>query len=141
MLTAEQLGITDAEYTALLTTRDLLAAEQPVINFDMGYCFTHTEACHACQVTEPLNLCGTTACIGGWMSLLMQNSGSLPDEITPQQALGMNEYVESYLYTGPLHNLFWGYPTIGVDPWQGVEAINNFLETGDPQWREVMKSL
>lgn len=140
MKTAEELDLTEEEYEALKQVRCLLdTGNIPGENFDMAK-------------MHDTNSCGTVACIGGWMSILMEteqpenlfSSGEKLDPKTDPNASCL--FVMSH---GPCHDLF--YPNImskGTSwyDWErislfsrehAVEAIDNFLETGYPKWREI----
>lgn len=73
--------------------------------------------------------CGSVGCIGGWAEQLYQ-----PD---------LTQRVELMSDDNPLNRLF--YPHCLSTDWstittcQAIKAIDNFLETGHPNWRKVMK--
>lgn len=73
--------------------------------------------------------CGTVACIGGWVALQMK--------IAPEEAA-------KYVYDGRSTSLDKLYFPDVVKEWdlitpkKAAKAIDNFLTTGDPQWRKVV---
>lgn len=122
MKTYTQLGITFAEYGALLGLREMLANgtiantpshEGPI--FDMNLTMDMEGSKH----------CGTIGCIGGYMALIMGHSIADADE-----------YVR-WGCSSPLKHLF--YPTIDsysdITPEIAVEAIDSFLDGKAYDWR------
>lgn len=131
----EKLRITFRELGALLGTRNMLAAN--LLEHDGQY---HSDAddSHRFDMSTQckVNGCGTISCIGGTMAFIM----------------GIDEI--DYVGTGFTHgnhspvlrSLF--FPTdlpMSVDNWhkitpaQAVKAIDNFLNTGKPNWVEAFK--
>lgn len=141
MRTAEELSITEEELAALLKVREGLASG----------CFVHVPDVEEVDLPDdedsPLvkarkfNMnytgiqasCGTVACIGGWMKTVMT-----PDAIPSE----MRDYVYGYRHH-VIGKLF--FPKLEIDdydritPEQSVQAIDNFLATGDPRWSEVVE--
>lgn len=144
MKTAAQLGLTESELDALLRVRDLLDAglieHDPERNnpdhdrptkprFDIG-------------VIHEDRSCGTTLCIGGWTKLIdlgidTDEGGHLPISSRSK------DIIDLFVMDAKdgLRNLF--YPN-AIDKWdritpkRAVAAINNFVETGFPKWRQVV---
>lgn len=120
MLSATELGITEAEHSALQVVRDGLASGRfrHVSMLDaagvVGECFNMGQTCSE-------QSCGTVACIGGWVA----------------KTMGMN-YVEAddYVNCGfsdTLHPLYYpahlGWDGISADV--AARAITMFLDSGD----------
>lgn len=140
MRTAEELGITQQEYEALLAVRDGLASGALVHELDYS----------SCPGARRFNMettgkyspdCGTVACIGGWMYAAMHNN-----EITESDFGRLSPAVErqaNYVSSSsPMGRLFYppvtyDYHTITTE--QAVKAIDNFVEHGDPHWSLVME--
>lgn len=107
--------MTNEEHAALIQVRDALASGLLDGQFNMN---------------QSISECGTFACIGGHMA----------------QIMGMTEYEDIQPFVSDhkeLHELF--YPDFDGDmdwdditPTQAVMAIDNFLNTGDPAWNEVI---
>lgn len=139
MKTANQLGIQEWEFTRLIEVRDLLqtktlkhskqgnsfyAVWSLPVGFNMGYAHQYTEG-----------KCGTVGCIGGWMAI---NQGF--------NEIETNHYVD--MIDGSLKKLFYPpedrdesdvyVPYNDITPEQAVQAINNFLYDGDPNWELVL---
>lgn len=137
MKTADELGITQSEFDALLWVKDNLENERFVKRFDMSFSNWATD-------------CGTTYCIGGWVAVKM--SGKAPNEEGEYDVNwdGVDSYVYSHSWNNkekpPRHLIDRLYYPIDadLDDWeditqhQGAEAIGNFLNTGNPEWRSVM---
>jgi hypothetical protein len=142
MLTVNQLGITQAELEALLWTRQQLVDHAINGNgnkFDMNY---PSKNYH----------CGTSGCIGGWMKIHMLEVA--PDDkgvfrLDPHEESVVDSYVNTSRSRtlGPLF-----YPALPDDhplrteweritPAHGVQAIDNFLNTGDPNWIGVLQDV
>ncbi len=131
--TAEELGITEQEREALVASIDVLRQEQLV--FDMGAACLKVNSGEIRVYATP---CGTRACIGGTMSLLMQNGMALPSRVTKKMADEANVYVmrqsghyydevNEFVPPGVLYNLFFGTTETGVTPAEGIQAIESFL--------------
>lgn len=136
--THEELGITAHERAALVATIGVLEQEQTV--FDMSMSCSVREDCEpdSGDVTTniPTSPCGTNLCIGGTMSILMQNGLKLPDLITPTMGSVASAYVNKSNCHSALSRLFWDVTDTDVEPSEGIEAIERFLtgNTLDP-WR------
>lgn len=124
-LSAEALGITETERAAMIATIDVLKGEQ--IIFDMGTpCSIGYEPSWDVS-SVPTAACGTSCCIGGTMSLLMQNDMKLPEIVTPEMGDIATAYVTSHEdETKHLYQLFYG-DTLEEDPKAGIQAIERFL--------------
>lgn len=131
--TYEELGITAEEHAALIATIGVLEQEQIIL--DMG---------QSCNVQPPgvydsfhvpTPPCGTNCCIGGTMSILMQNGMKLPDLITPEMGAIAAKFVNDREDDNRgLHALFWDETSPDTTPETAIKAIQAFLggETFDP---------
>lgn len=143
MKSHEKLGITFAEFGALLGTKALL--EQHALKYQ-GYnanardglryveAVPHTHAFNmniGCTAKE----CGTVSCIGGTMALIMGHG----------EVAAVN-YVDHY-HSNSLSLLFFPNEDVpsnqlvnynAITPQQAVIAIDNFLKTGKPKWRKIL---
>lgn len=138
MKTAQELGITEQEYEALKVVRDALdegiikdadVEEKESFIFDMSICGARTS-------------CGTAGCIGGWMYVVMNNDGKIPNTISGRGRLhGMENYV-NIKRSEELQDLF--FPPVhlqyeDISSSYAVIAIDNFLMTGYPDWEEIIE--
>lgn len=140
MKTAEELEITYEEYEALKQVKCLLdTGTIPEENFNMKFFFDGEQDC------------GTVCCIGGWMQVLM----GLGNVKTRQKSLLQHPLTDVQFYlraklkcgedSSALDPLF--YPIVKDIAWdqisktQAIQAIDNFLETGDPKWPEICKDM
>lgn len=130
-MTAAALGIERKEFNALGRVRDGLrenryihvpSPESRLKPLAKGG-FNMSEPCEAYQ-------CGTVSCIGGCVALEMKmNAGDA------------RAYVCSKSHdTSALNKLY--YPEAledwpAITPKQAARAIDNFLNTGDPQWARI----
>lgn len=160
MKTAEELYITQEEYDALLWVREKLASGKIEHS---SHVRAHDGGVHNMfnmSVASAPYSCGTVACIGGWMSLKMQDVADAAIEdnlklrwITTAHA---NNYVGSYAGDNEhreangrdgrsqLGRLFYPKETLAWDPItpaQAVRAIDNYLETGQPRWEEIVAAV
>jgi hypothetical protein len=144
--TAIELGITKEEYRVLPKVRALLLKRSTVHDMD--------EKCPAehgfnMAVDVRIKECGTTRCIGGWMHYFMYAARDL----TPPCTAGI--YVVSRRSIA-LHPLFMPLEDANRDrmldksgepyefDWklitnkQAVQAIDNFMLTGNPDWVSIL---
>lgn len=134
----DKLGLTFSQYGALLATKamlergDLKHIKEPQRDHDglptdvgSAHVFNMNWACYKNKE------CGSVHCIGGTMALVM---GMSPSE------------AESFVgsATGAMHRLF--FPGVGnsgnykkITTKQAVQAIDNYLRTGEPFWSKVVK--
>ncbi|MEH2517408.1 hypothetical protein V1279_002981 [Bradyrhizobium sp. AZCC 1610] len=142
----QELGITYPEYKALIEIRELFANNK--FDHDQHVDMTSGNGFNMnCIVSE--GECGTTACIGGWMFLAMER-----DRTLPVGCFRAFQYVQSYRSAalGPLffpfcnremrdlldqHGQNYDFPFELVTPAMALQAIDNFLTTGNPNWPEV----
>jgi len=75
--------------------------------------------------------CGTVACIGGWVAVLMGRKG---DDIA--------RYVNDQESDGVLAPLYWPDEVGALDATapQASVALRNYLTHGEPRWDEAMAS-
>lgn len=172
--TARQLKLTQPEFDALIKVRDLLRAEvihhdkhDAEITFDREVDDTGRDVPLFNMATAAATYeCGSVACIGGNMSLIMQGVRLTSERIglTFEQANIADSYVFSHRPSTiglPSSNsrkrhrgltaLFYprelgtmsedNVDTVSdwerITPAAAVDAIDNFLETGDPKWEDV----
>lgn len=131
-LTADELGITPEQRQALIRTIDVLRLEQ--ITFDMGNTCTVQSSGEFRKLSkEPKYSCDTSCCIGGSMSLLMQNAMTMPKLVTPAMGDVAHKFTMKFDDSGVFHNLFFDN-TSESDPSRGIAAIERFLRgnTEDP---------
>lgn len=131
-LSADELGITKIEREAMIATIDVLRSEQ--ITFNMAVPYSADGGRHLTK-TQPA--CGTNLCIGGAMSLLMQNGMKIPADVTPEMAERCNEFVMSHDgLDDALEPLFFDTIDSDLMPSEGIAAIERFLtgHTHDP-WK------
>ncbi len=124
--TAAELGIVDAEYTALLAA--LYAFERGEVGgIDMGY-YRHD--------------CGSPSCICGWAHHL-SNGAAFPEIANVREIEGhaaANHALERRLPV-PLQKLFGLKGALNLDeatPERAVIAIRNYLSSGEPRWAEAL---
>ncbi len=129
ILSHTELNITFAELGALLGTRAMLkhkvlVHEPERFPDDDKHIFNMDVSCR----TED---CGSVACIGGTMAMIMGR-----DDWNARQ------YVSHA--NGALRRLF--FPMEGVlnnfskiTPKQSIQAIDNFLTTGEPNWQAILE--
>lgn len=132
-LSAKKLGITQKELNALKRVRDGLreGRYRHVKNCDLRDAKSDGRPIFNMEGSAWNASCGTVGCIGGWMAMSMGMS-----------TLAASDYVHD---TSPaaLHPLFFPH---GVDlfhwdritPKRAARAIDNFIETGDPKWAQVV---
>lgn len=156
MLNHRQLGITEQEYGALFKVREMLKAEEILYDADGEGDIAANMFNMAFEVVVRDEYdCGTTCCIGGWMHLHM-NGGLRYDEngrAIVEDAYAVRRYVNNGK-SSALHPLFYpmqsasgmwepGYAGYSVDyvpitAAHAVEAIENFLKTGDANWKGIL---
>jgi hypothetical protein len=135
MKTANELRIRDEEYEALKWVREELATNAIVWQnrsgewiewssapkqFNMGTILSRDEGFGGCK---------TAACVGGWMAIRMGHT----------ERWDAVNYVNNEM-SPALVPLCFPYPSLmeHMRPEHAVKAIDNFLETGDPAWEQVM---
>jgi hypothetical protein len=152
MKTFEELGITLAEYDALKVVRANLASGQFIHltqdDFETIQSKSLASPVFNMEVPAENYDCGSVACIGGWTKAVM-DGGELTNEYFARFDVktAADEYVRIYRSESldplfyPNRNDGWiiKYDEITIP--MAVEAIDNFLESGDPKWTEVTTSL
>jgi hypothetical protein len=124
---ATELGITRKELNALKKVRDglreglyrHLSAEDVYEKKDNGKPVFNMSNWATSQT------CGTVGCIGGWMEAQLKAprySWDWPETLHPL-----------------FHPLVEGNEWERITPKKAARAIDNFIETGDPQWAKVLK--
>ncbi len=131
-LSASELGITEQQRDALIKTIDVLKAEQVV--FTMG-----TSCYNPIVVSDgAAPACGTRACIGGTMGLIMANGGTFPERVTNEMVKSAAGFVDANDPWGLNHGLYDRNRSIltplfydnleeGTTPADGIAAIERFL--------------
>jgi hypothetical protein len=119
----EIVGITKAEFDALIWVRDELASGRiESQNFDMDDWGSSVKDVYDC---------GSARCIGGWMSYKLDYK--------------IDDEKDTTLFrSSKFHPLFFPFKREKwfFTPAQAVRAIDNFLfnSPGDPQWVEAVKA-
>jgi len=160
MLNHRQLGITKQEYDALIEVKKLLALEEVIFAEDPDEAELPPNRFNmAFEVTISDNKrgydCGTTCCIGGWMKLHMDGP-LVKDEygrVLVENQYAVKKYVQAerspalhplfYPMQASLHTWIEGYSSHDVDyepitAAHAVQAIDNFLKSGDPDWTSIL---
>lgn len=135
MLSHHELEITFAELGALLGTREMMKQQLLI-----GTCSSEVlpkEHLFNMNISLLFAECGTVACIGGHMALIMDVADK---EIKYANKASINETAWRYVgekASRALLKLFYPHP---LTSWEfitrecAIEAIDNFLNTGNPQW-------
>ncbi|BAR61902.1 hypothetical protein NK6_8755 [Bradyrhizobium diazoefficiens] len=146
VLSATALNIREAELKAALEIRELFA--NGVITHDREVNADQTNGFNMNTIDNETD-CGTTCCIGGWMFRAMERDRTAPCATAagyvtrhasprliplffPLQDMGGQWIVDTNgrSYDGPEY--------IDIAPSQALEAMDNFLATGDPNWPRVL---
>lgn len=141
----EERGVTLAEFIALLGVRNMLATGL----------ISHSTSKFACAHKHTFNMetqgevheCGSVGCIGGYMALVL---GKVTPEDQQRVNRGMARYVGNGISNGShspsLRELFFPYaidkrlypvPFERFTPFMAVDAIDNWINTGKPNWQAV----
>lgn len=126
----QRLGMSFAEYGALLGTRALLASGQ--MQHTTAIWPTKTSPAHLFNMGVVCNKnehCGSVQCIGGTMALILRM-----DECTMANFVQDENPVFGELFFPPQ-----GYQWATIVPKQAIKAIDNFLATGEPQWEKILR--
>ena len=130
MLSNEELRIEQWEREGLLFFMDKLLKNEYQLNMNRA----HTDGKSEFVKDE----CGSVACLGGNM-MLKHLVDTEPYTYTPLATLQMRKYVGRGGERGGMDELFWPNDWFATD-WELIpseyvgHAINNFLNTGSPQW-------
>lgn len=157
MKTHIELGISEAELAGLIKVRDYLRGsaagtflpiddiQNPVARHDPSRLIFNMST--TCRTYE----CGTAACIGGSLSLVVGGRELTPNiSVNPYEAKKSDEYVSDYQIDEDweyreapgLGKLFYPIPIAkwsDIKPDVAADAIDRFLETGDPDWVGIAK--
>lgn len=133
-LSAEQLGLEEAEHTALIKVLHMLERGE-IAYYDAG-----DTADGKYLRTKPIGFnmqafyakagCGTIHCMAGWAEIV----GRLDPYQLAIKRLGNNTTANQLyeLFEAPNHDV----PTI--TPAQAAHALSNYLTTGEPRWAEAL---
>jgi hypothetical protein len=142
--THNELGISSAEHAALLKVKDVLADIPMPVNLES---LDHVRR-RAGVTNSPVKFnmidakaeyeCGTAFCIGGFMKLAMLRKPFDAVTLTDDEVTGIRNYV--YQSFGGLRELFFPPELVSyrsITQAQALQAIENFLTTGDPSWDAI----
>lgn len=130
---ATDLRISEEEYEALIAVLgmlergELVYAEYPNIR--------RTDDTKLFNMNNSGGECGTPACIGGWVAILMGRC----------LGTGYNSvchYVSSCDYEKhPLQDLYWNDAALNMNATveQAAMAVRSFLTTGKAKWKKVLR--
>ena len=113
----ERLGLTKEVLDALLWVRDALDSGKLRHERDGGD-FNMRHWLRVCSD------CGTACCIGGWIEIHTETEFSHHSDTERLQDLFFPGYASDDTYDLRV-----------ITPQQAVRAIDNFIATGDPNWR------
>jgi len=130
MRTAEELGILPSQREALIELRDGFCRGDFSHQYDLDETKDGAKRLFNMNVWRSDSGCGTICCIGGWVEAI---TGTSFGEFQGYKA--QNDPKLRSLFYPPLHPAYWGQITVK----QAAAAINNYLEEGDPYWKEVFK--
>lgn len=127
--TPAELGISDAEYSALQAVLRMFEREEVVHSSGVD---DYQGACFNMGSTWSRSDCGTLGCIGGYVATVL---GVSPDK-----------YIYQYQNFGRLTQLYFPRnkngclidELISVTPAQAALAIRSLLTTGEPRWHEAL---
>lgn len=145
----EKLGITFAEYGALLGVREMLKLRNLVHRPDVPTTLAAHEAARYVRKGEHgFNMsvscggqsCGSIACIGGSMGQIMFADNETADVYVRTSRLNADD--ASHAHSAVLHDLFFPNSLssagwVKITPRHAVKAIDNFLKDGNPRWLKV----
>lgn len=128
---ASDLDISEQEHAALITVLGMLERNElvhhiaPIIG-ESGFAPTIPNGfnmeCSGAQTD-----CGTMACIGGWVAILMGRRDKF-----------INQYVNTRNPNSKIGRLYWGCTGSATTVEQAATALRNFLTDGDARWNEVI---
>lgn len=145
-MSASMLGIEEWERAALIQTIGILETISSVEKtasrrYKASYDFTDRRFNMSSAIAD--YDCGTALCIGGWVRLL--RDGPVPPEVI-EEPLAAD--IEAYVFgsrSPSLRTLY--FPAFydetswdDVTPEDGIRAIENFLITGFPNWKEAIRA-
>jgi len=143
MKTPEELGITEEEFKNLLIVKSLLDSGS------LTYYYEETDSPFRFDMNTTSSgneyECGSVACIGGWVSFFMQGNKFSKESIMKIDHVIADNYVNMDK-SPPLEKLY--FPELedydindfyeAITPVEASQAIQNFLETGNPKWDSVL---
>lgn len=146
MKTADELHITQAEKDGLVWVRDgLRAGKFKHIDEDKGE-YPLGQNGFNMSIASKSYECGTVGCIGGWVWVHMNIERLMQDGGVWYLSSADNHDADTYLYQkGPdchLHHLYFppGSNYDAITPLEAAQAIDNYLNTGDPDWESVIEA-
>jgi hypothetical protein len=129
-------------YAALVKVRNgLKSGRIPEDHFNMGVIVSSGDR-------EIQGHCGTVGCIGGWMGIYLsrQYSVALKDYCALKNGYDLEDFVVDQSRTYGYRDLFFPHVLDDLDiswsavtPGMAVDAIDNFLNTGKPDWEKVVR--
>jgi hypothetical protein len=143
-LPARSLSITGHELQALLWTREQLQLGE--IIFDAKASGKQGRGFNM-SVSDEETECGTTCCIGGWMYKHMTDQQNWAPRTSSGHWASLGGYV-GFHRSPALAELFHPFTTVTgpddttvdwdvIPPVWAIQAIDNFLATGKPNWPQV----
>lgn len=151
MKTSEELGITETERQNLIKVRDMFnAAEISLVKDPRSKpkldAFNMNTTCSKRYSGRREHDCGSVMCIGGWVKTLELNppkdkKGNF--KIDEDAAWNIDNYVRNS--RGAIRDLYYVhingtqmYQMHSVTCAQASRAIDNFLEHGEPRWKDEL---
>lgn len=137
---------TSLSYLASLFERD----DVKVRGFDMDVCARRydegTTLSHSPNTQgREREVCGTVACIGGWIWLLNKEQPTDNGEYTPDAHERATDFVSAVCPTDSCHSDLYDlfYPKnvmrwSNISPQEAAKAIRNYLTVGSPNWTKVV---
>jgi hypothetical protein len=141
VLAHERLRISREEFDALMWVREELASGRLRHVYPDGRYGEHgVGAFNMAEWSDADSDCGTVCCVGGWMSKKMQLSNWQEVKLSSNKVLAplfFPNYLEAPQYVEMLAaKKVW----LDITPTQAVQAIDNFVENGDPRWAEILEA-
>jgi hypothetical protein len=128
-------------YLASLFERD----DIKVRGFDMDVCARRYDEGVTMWHTPNREVCGTVACIGGWIWLLNKEQPTDNGEYTRYAHARASDFVSAVCPTDSCHSDLYDlfYPKevarwSNISPKEAAKAIRNYLTVGSPNWAEVV---
>ena len=134
--TTEELN-TSLSYLASLFERD----DIKVRGFDMDVSAKRYDEGVTMWHTPNRKVCGTVACIGGWIWLLNKEQPTDNGEYTPDAHERATDFVGDFLPPSKLYDLFYPKNVMrwsNISPQEAAKAIRNYLTVGSPNWTKVV---
>lgn len=126
-MSAKDLGLDEAQKEALVTVLGMMERgeikhkESIKINYLSGQVFSGQFNMRHWNITDE---CGTVCCIGGTAELV-----------------GDVKLLETVASNDRLYNLCFGVPDMeAVTVEQAARALRNYLTTGRPKWKKILKA-